>query len=230
MLAGLQIDVSRSAALGWCWRVERHRRLSHRSRWAGWCWLALALSCFPFRLPAAEVDPIEVVKRTTEQIFSEVRSQRAAIDADPAVARSLVSRLLTPHTDLELTARWVLGKHWNRATPEQRKRFTEEFHTLLVRTYATAVTQYSEKELKFFPVSSEGDPDDATVRTQLILDSGPPVDISYRMRRTDDGWKVYDVTVEGVSLVTTYRVSFGEEVRNRGLDGLIERLVEKNRT
>ncbi len=179
---------------------------------------------------AAGQGPLDLVKQTTEGLFSAVRDQRQAIDADPGVARALVRKLVTPHVDLERTSRWVLGKYWRKASATQREAFTQQFRTLLVRTYATAVTDYADLEMTYLPLKGDVAKDDVTIKTQLPQKGGQPIDIYYRMHRTDDTWKVYDVTIAGVSLVTTYRSSFAAEVRKGGIDGLIKRLAEKNRT
>lgn len=192
--------------------------------------IALLLTLTPVRLPGAEMTPLEVVRQSTTELLSQVESQRDAIDADPTLARDLVRKVLTPHIDIERTSRWVLGKHWRKANPEQRERFVQEFRTLLVRIYASAVAELSGVEMEYLPLEDDAGANDVVVRTQLPQDKGQPLGIFYRMHRTGDTWKVYDVTVDGVSLVTTYRSSFAAEVRRGGIQGLIDRLTEKNRT
>ena len=171
---------------------------------------------------------VKLLMDTNEALFAEVDRQREAIAADPSVARAVVRELLTPHMDLERTSRWVLGKFWRKATDDQKGRFIQEFRTLLVRTYATAVTEFSGVDLVYHPVDAADDADDITVKTE-ITDKHQAIFIVYRLHLNDDGWKVYDVTVNGVSLVTTYRSTFSRLVRNDGMDGLIQRLAEKNR-
>ena len=121
----------------------------------------------------------------------------------------------------------MLGKFWRKATNEQKERFIQEFRTLLVRTYASAVTEFSGLELVYLPVDTAADADDIVVKTE-VANGGDSISINYRLHLNDDGWKVYDVTVNGVSLVTTYRSTFSRLVRNDGMDGLIDRLAEKN--
>ena len=187
--------------------------------------MAAALSTWPAH---ATQSAVKLLMQTNQALFEEVDRQRDAIAADPGVARAVVRELLTPHLDLERTSRWVLGKFWRKATDDQKGRFIQEFRTLLVRTYATAVTEFSGVELVYHPIDAEDDADDVTVKTE-ITNKKDAIFIVYRLHLNDDGWKVYDVTVNGVSLVTTYRSTFSRLVRNDGMDGLILRLAEKNR-
>ena len=180
-------------------------------------------------LPAhATQSAVKVLRDTNDALFAEVARQRDAIAADPGVARAVVRNVLSPRMDLERTSRWVLGKFWRKATDDQKGRFIQEFRTLLIRTYATAVTEFSGENLIYHPIDAADDADDVTVKTELP-NEGDAISIVYRMHLNDDGWKVYDVTVNGVSLVTTYRSTFSRLVRNDGMDVLIQRLAEKNR-
>ena len=180
-------------------------------------------------LPAyATHSAVRLLMDTNEALFAEVSRQRDAVTVDPGVARSVVRGVFTPHMDLERTSRWVLGKFWRKATDEQKGRFIQEFRTLLVRTYAAAVSEYSAVDLIYHPIEAAEDAEDVAVRAEAAREGGN-ISIVYRLRLNEDGWKVYDVTVDGVSLVTTYRSTFSRLVREGGMDGLIERLAEKNR-
>ena len=181
-------------------------------------------------VPASDSDPTEFIKSTMHTLFDAIEEERIVIDTDPSVARALVREFLTPHFDLERTCRWVLGKHWPRANDEQQARMVEEFRTLLVRIYAAAIADFSTLEMRY-PTKGEdiGDNDDVSIRVQAYADSGNPTIVAYRLHRNEGGgWKVYDITVDGVSLVTTYRSTFASTIRESGMDGLIERLSEKN--
>lgn len=171
---------------------------------------------------------VEFLRNTNDTLFAEVNRQRDAIAADPGVARAVVGKILTPHMDLERTSRWVLGKFWRKATDDQKVRFIHEFRTLLIRTYASAVTEFSGLDLVYHPSDAADTADDVVVRTEVPSNNNA-IAIVYRMHLNSDGWKVYDVVVDGVSLVTTYRSTFFRLVRNDGMDVLIERLAEKNR-
>ena len=125
-------------------------------------------------------------------------------------------------------SRRVLGKHWPRATEAQQRRFTEEFQALLMRTYATGVREYSTLKLDFLPMRVSDDGERVTVRVQVQTKGGVQVPINYEMYASDGGWKVYDVAIDGISLVINYRASFTEEIRAGGIEGLIERLSRHN--
>ena len=122
----------------------------------------------------------------------------------------------------------VLGKYWNRATPEQQAQFVGEFQVLLVRTYATALKEYSEQTIEFLSTRERDGGEEVTVRTQITQAGAPPIPINYEMYRKDDAWKVFDVSIDGVSLVINYRSTFSSEIRRNGVDGLIARLNKHN--
>ena len=173
---------------------------------------------------------LDVLRATTEALSAEVEQNRDAIAADPGVARAVVRKVLTPKLDLERTSRWVLGKHWRTADDGQKARFIQEFRTLLVRTYARAVAELAGVNVEYLPIKESGSDKDVTVQTQIPRAGDAPIGVYYRMYNGTEGWKVYDVAIDGVSLVTTYRSSFSRVVRTDGMDGLIDRLAEKNRS
>jgi phospholipid transport system substrate-binding protein len=146
----------------------------------------------------------------------------------------MVEELLLPHIDLITASRWVLGKHWRRATKEQKIQFIKHFRGMLLRFYSTALADYLNKNtvdenlITFQPVRAETGSDDVTVRSEVHPPNGQPIPVNYQMHLTRKGWKVYDVSVEGISVVTTYRNSFNEEIRRNGLDQLIARLANKD--
>ena len=194
-------------------------------------WALLMLNTLAAPAAAAEdAGPTEFIKVTMHTLFDAVEKERANIDTDPKVARGLIRQLLTPHFDLERTCRWVLGKHWREATDEQRARMVTEFRTLLVRIYAAAIADFATLEMSYAPgEESVGNTDDVSVRAEAFTDGGNPTIVAYRLHRSEGkGWKVYDITVSGVSLVTTYRSTFASTIRDSGMDGLIERISQKN--
>ena len=170
----------------------------------------------------------ELVRVTTVQMLNALDSNRAEIQKNQVKLYTLIEEIMGPHFDLERMSRRALGKNWKAATPEQRKRFVEEFGALLVRTYATAIGQYDGQEITYLPTRERGDKTKVSVRTELHLSGGPPIPINYEMYEAGGTWKVYDVTIDGVSLVINYRSTFGAEIRQKGMDGLIERLAAKN--
>ena len=173
-------------------------------------------------------DALTLVRDTTGALFAAVEAEDGVHSEDPARARALVEEFITPHVDLKGFSKLVLGKHWRRATPEQRQQFLEQFHTLIVRTYATAVTTYTGIEVRYMPMREESRPNFATVRTVIPRADGEGVKVNYRLHCRNNVWKLFDVNIAGVSMVTTYRSAFSAEVKRSGLDGLIKVLQQKN--
>lgn len=172
--------------------------------------------------------PDEVVKTTADKVLARVSAEREALRADPQRLHALVDEMIVPHFDFSRMARWVLGKYWREANDEERARFVEEFKNLLVRTYATALLEYANQSIKYYPPQQSEGSNLVTVRTELEQPGSVPVPIVYRMHVRDGEWKVFDLAVDGVSLITTYRASFASEIRDRGLAGLIEDLAARN--
>jgi len=172
----------------------------------------------------------DLVEEVTSSITEELVSRREAIQDDPRALQELVDRLLLPYFDFERMSRRVLGKRWKKATPEQQERFVSAFRTLLVNTYAKVLQEYSGQTLTYLdPIARKKD-DEIVIPVQVELEDGQPFRIEYWMHGTGTDWKVFDVRIEGVSLVTNYRSSFRSEIARHGIDGLIERLEAKNST
>jgi phospholipid transport system substrate-binding protein len=140
----------------------------------------------------------------------------------------LIDAKVLPHFNFNAMTALAMGQSWNKATPEQKKRLTEEFRTLLVRTYASALAAYSEQKFDFRPLRAKPADTDVTVQVRVLQPGTQPVPIDYSMEKTSTGWKVYDVMVGGVSLVANYRTEFSNVVRQSGIDGLIRDLATKN--
>ncbi|HFC53662.1 MAG TPA: ABC transporter substrate-binding protein [Gammaproteobacteria bacterium] len=177
---------------------------------------------------APEDDPVALVKATSEQMLKVLRKRRAQLEDEPELIYELVEQIALPHFDFTRMSRWVLGRYWRKATPEQRRRFEKEFRTLLVKTYATSLLEFVDDEFRYPPQRLDQKSRKVTVRTEVLRGGGAPVRIEYRMFKGKEGWKAYDVLVEGVSLVANYRSSFADEIRQKGLDGLITRLARHN--
>ena len=175
-----------------------------------------------------------IIEENSKHLIDALQAQSAAIKSDPSVAYKLVDEIVLPYVDFERVARIVLGKYWRKASDTQRKEFTEEFTRLLVRTYVTAMVEFSDqivshaKNVTFLPFHAAPDSDDVTVRMQIALPDRAPVKVNYSLHENGDSWKIYDLSVEGVSLATTYRSSFATEIRRGGLDSLISKLKAKN--
>jgi phospholipid transport system substrate-binding protein len=189
--------------------------------------LAAWLVAFP--AAAAEVSPDTLVDNTAQEVLSIVRQDKELRAGNMAKILDLVEAKVLPHFNFTRMTRLAMGKNWNKATPQQQEELVKEFRTLLVRTYSNALSTYSDYKIKVEPLRSKAGDTDTTVKTKVMQDSGQPVDIDYSMEKTGDGWKVYDVTVAGVSLVTNYRSTFNSQVREGGVEKLLKTLGDKNR-
>lgn len=194
---------------------------------------AVALACLillPFGAGAAERGPEEIVRETTEQVLDELRAYEGDLGDDPDFVYNLVRREVLPQINMELVTRLALGRYWNEASEAQREQLTEEITTLLLRTYSQPLLDYEDEDVRYRAANVDEERGRASMRVEVDQRDGPAIPITYKFRKGDrNGWQVYDVTVEGVSLVTSYRDSFGSEIRRSGVDGLLEKLRERNR-
>lgn len=179
-------------------------------------------------LAAQEPGPEELVRRVTQEVLDAIKGDAELAAGDREKALRLAEEKVLPHVDFTEAARLALGRHWGLATPEQRARIVKEFRAMLVRTYASAIDAYRGQTLTVLPVRMKPGDTDVTVRNRYLRPGAPPVMIEYQMYRTPQGWKIYDIVAEGVSLVLTYRSEFDAVVRSDGIEGLIRRLGEKN--
>src|SRR5688572_24844790 len=193
-------------------------------------WLRFFILCLFFSSPgmAQELGPEELVKKITAEVLEAVKSDQQLAAGDRQKAVKLAEEKILPHVDFEEATRLAVGRGWSQATPEQKKKLVSEFRNMLVRTYSNAISAYEGQTMKVLPSRVKPGESDATVRNQFIRPGGKPVLIDYSMRKTDKGWKVYDIVVEGVSLVLTYRSEFDAIVKQEGIDALIKRLAAKN--
>lgn len=191
----------------------------------------LLLSCIAAVVIAAEsLGPEQLVRTVTEQLLAAIAQDPALRAGDRAAALALAEAKILPHVDFAEAAKLAAGRAWTNATAEQRERLVKEFRSLLVRVYSTAIDVYRGQTMQVLPVQVAPDATEVTVRNRYISPGAVPVDISYAMHKTNDGWKIYDIAVEGVSLVLTYRTEFEQIGREAGIEGLIARLAEKNRS
>jgi phospholipid transport system substrate-binding protein len=168
----------------------------------------------------------ELIRVTTDKLLGEFSANRSAYEADHESLYEMVNRIAVPHFDFERMTKNVLGRHYGSATDEQRRQFTEQFRTLLVRTYSQALFQYSGEAIKFIP--SETYRDSVIVREEISVDQAVPVRLEYFLAQKEGEWKVYDVRIDGISLVTTYRNSYNVMISRKGLPVLIADLEKKN--
>lgn len=177
---------------------------------------------------AEETAPEALVRSVATEVLGIIKSDKDIQGGDAKKAIALVEEKILPHFDFTRMTALAMGRNWRKATAEQKTQLTTQFRTLLVRTYSTALTRYRDQTIEYKPTRAQPGDTDVTVRSLIRQSGAEPVTIDYSMDKTPAGWKVYDVTVIGVSLVTTYRDAFAQEVRNAGVDGLIKRLAEKN--
>ena len=195
---------------------------------AGLCVL-LAMASSASVADEAVGNPQEIVRVTADRVLSEVTANKTQLDKDPSGIYRLVEGTVVPRFDFTAMSQSALGRYWRRATPDQQQQVTTEFKELLVRTYAVALLSYSGQQIQYLPVRLQGAEDDVMIPTRIDPGTGaPPVPINYRMHLVDSQWLVYDVVIDGVSLVTNYRSTFASTVRSRGIEGLIQQLAERN--
>jgi len=180
---------------------------------------------------AQELTPPDVlVKQVTLEVVDLIAKDKEIRGGNRAKLIGLINDKVLPHFNFTAMAALAMGQSWNKATPEQKKRVTDEFKTLLVRTYASALAAYSDQKFDFRPLRARPTDTDVTVNVRVLQPGTQPVPIDYSMEKTASGWKVYDVMVGGVSLVANYRTEFNNLVRESGVDGLIKNLSAKNRS
>jgi len=179
---------------------------------------------------AQDVAPDALVKTVTLEVVELIAKDKEIRSGSRAKLVQVIEAKVLPHFNFNAMTALAMGQGWNKATPEQKKRLTEEFKTLLVRTYASALAAYSEQKFDFRPLRAKPADTDVTVNVRVLQPGAQPVTIDYSMEKTASGWKVYDVMVAGVSLVANYRTEFANTVRASGIDGLIGELQKKNRS
>lgn len=187
---------------------------------------SLSSACF------AEVevpDPREAVGKTAERVLAELARDRDRYQTDDAALYDMARRLVVSQFDLERTAQWVLARHWRGATAEQRQQFEDEFSRLMLRTYALALRSYDNETIEYLPLVMKPGSKKVMVKTKLVRDDGSKVTVDYRLILREDGWKVYDVVIENVSMVITYRSEYSGIIESQGLDVLTQKLSERNR-
>ena len=179
---------------------------------------------------AQETPPDTLVKNVTLEVVELIVKDKEIKSGNKAKLIEVIESKVLPHFNFGSMTALAMGQNWNKATPEQKKRITDEFKTLLVRTYASALAAYSDQKLDFRPLRAKPTETDVTVNVRVLQPGAQPVTIDYSMEKTASGWKVYDVNVGGVSLVANYRTEFATTVRESGVEGLIKSLQNKNRS
>ena len=177
--------------------------------------------------PVDASDPGKLIESSAREMLAELDAHRSDYRKDPARIEALVGRVLLPHFDTEYAARMVLARHWTSATAQQRKRFVDAFYHSLLSNYGGALVDFTGDRLKVLPFTGDAAAATVTIRTQVRKGDGGIVAVNYSLRRTADGWKAWDVIIEGISYVKSFRDDFGAEIEQKGLDALIVRLEQK---
>lgn len=177
---------------------------------------------------AAEAGPDALVKSTADEVLAILKKDADIKSGDQQKAIQLIDAKVLPHFDFAYMTQLAVGKNWARATPAQKQQLISEFRRLLVRTYSSSLTEYRNQTIEYKPSNVAANADEATVKTLINQPGGQPLAIDYSMHKVNNAWKVYDIVVDNVSLVTNYRNSFSTTVRQSGIDGLIKMLADRN--
>ena len=193
--------------------------------------LVVILWCVLFQqsVLAAESVPEVLIRNASDQVLSRIQSNPGQFQQDPTKLYALVDEVVLPHFDFATMTDLALGRYQNKISAEQKQLITHEFRILLVRTYAKALLEYNDQKIIYLPIEGSLEGGDVTVRTEIEQAGGFPIPLNYSLKQGKQGWKVYDISVDDISLVMNYRSSFSREIRKNGVDGLIKTLGERNR-
>jgi phospholipid transport system substrate-binding protein len=185
--------------------------------------------------PDSGQDPQQLVADTIDQLVDRLKANSDRIHEDSSIAYQISDELVAPHIDFPRVTRLVVGKYWQSASDQQRRALIAEVQSLLIRSYVTAMTSYADQivakkdRINYLPSRYKTGDKKASVRANIMLDSGQAVEVQYQLYNGGGKWRIYDIVIEGVSMAITYRTSFGEQIKRNGLDSLIAELVERNR-
>ena len=184
---------------------------------------SMSLSAF-----ADERTPEQIVEQTSSEILQIINEQSERIKTEEGYVNQVIDDLVLPVIDLQSMGKLILGKHWKTASDEQRQQFIEQFKAMLIRTYAKSIADYGHAKVTVLPSQTEQKKKRHRVKSELDLGTGTPLQVDYVFRRKDDSWKVFDLVVDGLSLIKNFRTSFSQEISETSLDALIERLKNTN--
>lgn len=194
-------------------------------------WIAAAAALLACTAFAAEdpkqLGPHELVAKVAQDTLRDLDANREEYRKNPSKVREIVDKNMLPHFDTRYAAQLVLGKHWRTATPEQRERFIQAFYQTLLQNYGEALVDFTPDRLRILPFQGDLNAKVVTVRSEVRRDNGQRVPVNYSLRKTPDGWKAYDVQIEGISYVKSFRTDFASEIQQRGLESVIERLEQQ---
>jgi phospholipid transport system substrate-binding protein len=177
---------------------------------------------------AAIESPVVILEKTSQQVIKILRDDHELLVKEPERVYKIVDDYILPLIDEVTMAKLAMGKNWKKASKEQKVAFVGEFKSLLVRTYSKSLVEFKDQDIKYFPVKLADGVNKVSVKAEIIQPGGPPVPIAYRMRIKNNEWKVYDIKIDGISLVTSYRGTFTQEIRKSGIDGLLQYLRDRN--
>ena len=206
------LNVFKSAALGACLLVA-----------------GVAAAQAPAAAPAATAAPDVLVRDLSIDVLNAIKADNALKSGDINRVQKLVDEKVLPYVDFQKMTQLAVGRGWRQATPEQRAALTREFRTLLVRTYSGALSQVTDHQVKLRPFRAQPSDTDVMVGTNVVASRGDPIQLDYRLEKTDAGWKIYDVNILGVWLVENYKTQFASQINAGGVDGLIKTLTDRNR-
>lgn len=174
--------------------------------------------------------PVELLQNTSNQLISALQRNQATLKTKPQIVYGIVNQILLPHVDVMSMSSKALGREaWLQAAPMQKKAFAQQFVTLLIRTYSSALAQYTNERVNFLPVRGDyNNQSRVQVNSIIVRESGPSINLSYRLMRVGGQWMLYDFSVDGVSIIESFRSQFVEELQHSGIDGLIIKLAEHN--
>lgn len=176
----------------------------------------------------AGLEPQALIQEVAQKTIDRLNAEQELIKKEPERLYSLINEFVLPHFDFERMSKWVLGKHWRRASKQEQQRFIEEFRTLLVRTYASSLSDYAQQTISYLPFHGDLNSGEVMVKSEVEQPGSFGIPINYRLYKVNSDWKVYDVTIDDISLVSNYRTSFAREIKIKGIDGLIREMAEKN--
>jgi phospholipid transport system substrate-binding protein len=179
--------------------------------------------------PAATAAPDALVRDLSNDVLKTIKADKQLASGDVGRVQALIDEKILPYVDFQKMTRLAVGRGWRQATPEQRTALTREFRTLLVRTYSGALSQVTDHEVKLRPFRAQPADTDVVVGTNIVASRGDPIQLDYRLEKTDAGWKIYDVNILGVWLVENYKTQFASQINAGGVDGLIKTMADRNK-
>jgi phospholipid transport system substrate-binding protein len=189
--------------------------------------IVMLAACVPL-FAAAQEAPDALVKRVTNEVLAIIKADKDLQGGSTRKVVELAEQKVLPHFDFSRMTRLAVGRNWAQASDPQKEALTKEFSTMLVRTYSASLTAYRNQTIEVKPAKMGAQDKDVVVRTVVLQQGGPPIPIDYAMEKADSGWKVYDVVIDGASMVTTYRGSFNDQIQKGGIDGLVKTLADRN--